>query len=363
MGGDDDSSDDDDDDLLQGLARPQLNAAVSTGDAKEDELDSDNDDNGDASAGPVVPQVAATAAGAGARASKDGEQPGAEADRGDEDSDEAEGGLLGAEAAFAAGGGPMAEFELDPFRVARGADVPGPASASHSADGKKGNTSSKSGSTIPKKLFVGGLSQNTTDASLVRFFARYGKVQEATVAGGSAGGVGGSSRGFGFVTFVSDKGARYCIQQAGDPPMLLIDGSECTVRYAQQQNDHGARLHKMPARGNVDYLGLSKRGGSGGLGGAGTSGMTAAASSTAPIPVGDPGVAMIAAAHKRGADAPRSSAAAAAAADADGAECGGARKKQKKKEIVTVSRRQDAEPLDQRPITMREIFPKEFWRI
>ena len=52
MGGDDDSSDDDDDDLLQGLARPQLNAAVSTGDAKEDELDSDDDNDGDASAGP-----------------------------------------------------------------------------------------------------------------------------------------------------------------------------------------------------------------------------------------------------------------------------------------------------------------------
>ena len=37
--------------------------------------------------------------------------------------------------------------------------------------------------------------------------------------------------------------------------------------------------------------------------------------------------------------------------------------KKKKEEIVTITRRQDAEPLDKRPITMKELFPKEFWRI
>ena len=35
----------------------------------------------------------------------------------------------------------------------------------------------------------------------------------------------------------------------------------------------------------------------------------------------------------------------------------------KTEEIVTVTRRPDAEPLNKRPITMREIFPKEFWRV
>ena len=169
-------------------------------------------------------------------------------------------------------------------------------------------------------------------------------------------------RGFGFVTFVSDKGARYCIQQAGDPPMLLIDGSECTVRYAQQQNDHGAACTRCP-RGATSITSASKRGGSGGIGGAGTSrddcrGFLRRSHTSRRSRGCHDGPR-----KRRGADAPRSSAAAAAAADADGAECGGARKKQKKKEIVTVSRRQDAEPLDQRPITMREIFPKEFWRI
>ena len=46
-----------------------------------------------------------------------------------------------------------------------------------------------------------------------------------------------------------------------------------------------------------------------------------------------------------------------------GGDEGEKRKKKKKNEIVTVTRRPEAEPLDKRPITMKEIFPKEFWRI
>jgi hypothetical protein len=43
---------------------------------------------------------------------------------------------------------------------------------------------------------------------------------------------------------------------------------------------------------------------------------------------------------------------------------GKAKKKRKKKEeIVTVSKRQDAEPLYDKKLTMKELFPKEFWRI
>ena len=70
---------------------------------------------------------------------------------------------------------------------------------------------------------------------------------------------------------------------------------------------------------------------------------------------GSLGVSAIAGAHKR---APRDR-------DEEGEEGEARPKKAKKKkeEIVTVSRRQDAEPLDKRPITMKELFPKEFWRI
>ena len=58
---------------------------------------------------------------------------------------------------------------------------------------------------------------------------------------GVATSAGGHSRGFGFVTFVSDKGARYCLKEAGDPPVVRIEGRECAVRYAEQKDDHGAR--------------------------------------------------------------------------------------------------------------------------
>ena len=41
----------------------------------------------------------------------------------------------------------------------------------------------------------------------------------------------------------------------------------------------------------------------------------------------------------------------------------GKRKRKKPEQIVTVTRRQDAEPLYDKAITMKELFPKEFWRI
>ena len=71
--------------------------------------------------------------------------------------------------------------------------------------------------------------------------------------------------------------------------------------------------------------------------------------------------------RRRGPRRPRGSArggsgsgAPAAGSSRSGYEHGG---KRKKNEIVTVSKRQDAEPLNKKPITMKEIFPKEFWRI
>ena len=109
----------------------------------------------------------------------------------------------------------------------------------------------------------------------------------------------------------------------------------------------------MPARGNVDYLGLAaKKGGGAKPGGGGES------SSARHGDLAAPGVAMIAQAHKR--ELPRG-------APSGGAPGGAGAKRSKpdgeEKGIVTVSRRQDAEPLNKAPITMREIFPKEFWRI
>ena len=308
----------DEDDLLVGLSRPKLNAAPA-----EEEDDDDEEEEGEAV--PAAPP------------------PTAPADEEESDDEEETGGLLGAEAAFAEGAAPL---ELDPFRIVAGADIAAPAETS--AGGKK----AKAGAQIAGRIYVNNLPHTLDDAGLVKFFARYGKVLEATVVKGDR----GNSRGFGFVSFVSDKGARFCIKEAGDPPKLDIGGRSCNVRYAEQKDDHGARQHKMPARGNVDYLGLNFKKNAGGR--------EAGSSSSSRPQGGDemsaPGVAMIAAAHKR--------------ALPPGAPHGGDRESKRKskepkqpsgeeKGIVTVSRRQDAEPLNKQPITMREIFPKEFWRI
>jgi hypothetical protein len=349
---------DDDGDLLAGLARPNLGAMsaapVEIADDDDDD-DDEHDDNGDVDR-------------TGQKAATGGRPPPRDADAGEEGSEEEDDEGDEAEAAFEGGVGATAAFELatapdalelDPFRVAPGADVPDMSDAP--AGDKKARAKGGGGAPIPRKIFVGGLAPGTTDAALVRFFARYGKVQEASAV---QGGRGGAGRGFGFVTFVNDKGARYCLQQAGDPPVVDIEGRRCTVRYAETKDNHGARQHKMPARGNVDYLGLQKgRKRAEGAGGTGGSGASSSTSELAPH-----GIATIAQAHKRalpdgasgGGGSGSGSGAPAAGSSRSGYEHGG---KRKKNEIVTVSKRQDAEPLNKKPITMKEIFPKEFWRI
>ena len=53
---------------------------------------------------------------------------------------------------------------------------------------------------MPKKLFVGGLSWNTTNEGLQQAFERFGEIAEAKVITDRDT---GRSRGFGFVTFAN----------------------------------------------------------------------------------------------------------------------------------------------------------------
>ena len=348
---------DDDGDLLTGLVRPQFNLAGPAGGA-----DDDDDDDDDEEVGQAAP--AATGGASGSGGAGDGEEEEEDDDDDDDDDDDAPGGgLVGASAAFELATAPDA-LELDPFRVAQGRDVPVEAN-DPAKKGKKGG----GGERISRKLFVGGLSAGTTDEALLRFFARYGKVAEAVAVQGNHGGC----KGFGFVTFVSDKGARWCCSQAGDPPTLEIEGRQCTVRYAETKDDHGARRHKMPARGNVDYLGVGKRSGGGGGGGSGGGAGASSVNELSYSEMAAPGISTIAQAQRRSqataetralperSDGPWQAPSSAVSEDSIGGAEGGKRKR--KNEIVTVTRRQDAEPLNKRPITMKEIFPKEFWRI
>ena len=156
-------SDDDEDDALAGLSRPTLGLAC-TDDASENEEE--------------VHQAPTGAPMAAEDGDEDNEEPHAQASFGG----------VSAEEAFDLQTAPGA-LELDPFRVASGIEQ-SPADASSGA--VRPGSSGLSGRPVSNKLFVGGLSHATTDDALIKWFAKYGKVQEADAVPG---------RGFGFITF------------------------------------------------------------------------------------------------------------------------------------------------------------------
>ena len=307
-----------DDDALAGLSLPKIGAPGGAEEEDDDEA-------------PSPPQPA---------------ELGAEEDGEEDSEEEEEAGPTGVSAEQAFASNTMDSLELDPFRRAAGADVPDREAEATGEKGKKGKKLGyvAQGHVSQRKLFFGGLGPETTDASLLKAAVRYGKVQEAVVVRTD----GGKSRGFGFVTYVSHKGANYIIKEAGDEGKVAVDGRQCTVRASEEKTKATEGLHKLPARGNLPQSKPEprERRAPGGV---------LPDSSYGGGAEGSIGVSAIAGAHKR---APWER-------DAEPAEGDARPKKAKKKkeEIVTITRRQDAEPLDKRPITMKELFPKEFWRI
>ncbi len=112
---------------------------------------------------------------------------------------------------------------------------------------------------MSKKLFVGGLSWDTNDASLLEAFQRFGEVTEAKVITDRET---GRSRGFGFVTFVD--------ADAGQQAMEAMDGKELdgrTVRVNEAQDKRRGGGGGGGGRGG--YGGGGGRGGGYGGGGGG----------------------------------------------------------------------------------------------
>ena len=80
-----------------------------------------------------------------------------------------------------------------------------------------------------KKLFVGGLSFNTTDDGLREGFARFGEITEAKVITDRDT---GRSRGFGFVTYTEEAAAQKAIAELNGTE---FDGRNIKVNEAEEK--------------------------------------------------------------------------------------------------------------------------------
>jgi len=80
-----------------------------------------------------------------------------------------------------------------------------------------------------KKVFVGGLSWNTSDDTLRQAFERFGQVDEAKVIQDRDT---GRSRGFGFVTFADAEGAQMAVSGMDGKE---LDGRTIKVNEAEDK--------------------------------------------------------------------------------------------------------------------------------
>ncbi len=115
---------------------------------------------------------------------------------------------------------------------------------------------------MSKKLFVGGLSWNTTDEGLQGAFSRFGEIVEAKVITDRET---NRSRGFGFVTFANDESAASAISEMNESE---LDGRTIKVNEAE---DKGFRTGGGGGGGGGGGRGGS-RGGGGGYKGGGSRG-------------------------------------------------------------------------------------------
>jgi len=88
---------------------------------------------------------------------------------------------------------------------------------------------------MTKKMYVGGLSWDTTDESLRNAFAKYGEVTEVAVIMDRDT---GRSRGFGFVTMADEAGSKAAMSALDGSEM---DGRSIKVNEAKEKSSRGDR--------------------------------------------------------------------------------------------------------------------------
>lgn len=96
---------------------------------------------------------------------------------------------------------------------------------------------------MSNKVFVGGLSWDTTDSSLEEFFATVGQVTSARVVTDRNS---GRSKGFGFVEFATDESAQDAVERLNGQE---LDGRNIKVDLATQNDQNrGAKKDRFEKR-------------------------------------------------------------------------------------------------------------------
>ncbi|MFH1838636.1 MAG: RNA-binding protein [Candidatus Kuenenbacteria bacterium] len=98
---------------------------------------------------------------------------------------------------------------------------------------------------MTQKLYVGGLSYNTTEETLKEVFSEAGTVVSAIIIIDK---ISGRSRGFGFVEMSSEEEAEKAIEMFSDKE---IDGRRITVNKARPQENTGG--FRPRTGGNRNY--------------------------------------------------------------------------------------------------------------
>jgi RNA recognition motif-containing protein len=99
------------------------------------------------------------------------------------------------------------------------------------------------GATMAKKLFVGGLSFNTTEESLRQAFSSFGTLVETKIITDRDS---GRSRGFGFVSFDNDDDAEQALQKVNGTE---LDGRTIRVDQATDRERGGRGGQSRRGRG------------------------------------------------------------------------------------------------------------------
>lgn len=108
---------------------------------------------------------------------------------------------------------------------------------------------------MAKKLFVGGLSWNTTNEGLRHAFERFGEITEVKVITDRET---GRSRGFGFVTFAQEEDADNAIHEMDGTE---LEGRNIKVNEAQDKGPRSGGGGREGGRRGGGYGGGRDRGG------------------------------------------------------------------------------------------------------